>query len=81
MACRCGRSTARDWGFRRGLDLVAALDDYLIPGIRYARPEQTKCEEQDHVMPTASANEHFESRAQTLLQGVKDSGMEAPSNH
>ena len=25
-------------------------------------------------MPTASANEHFESRAQTLLQGVKDSG-------
>ena len=26
-------------------------------------------------MPTASANEHFESRAQTLLQGVKDSGQ------
>ena len=30
---------------------------------------------EDHVMPTASANEHFESRAQTLLQGVKDSGQ------
>ena len=26
-------------------------------------------------MPTASAHEHFESRAQTLLQGVKDSGQ------
>ena len=30
---------------------------------------------EDHVMPTASANEHFESRAQSLLQGVKDSGQ------
>ena len=26
-------------------------------------------------MPTASAHEHFESRAQNLLQGVKDSGQ------
>ena len=26
----------RDWGFRRGLDLASALDDYLIPGIRNA---------------------------------------------
>ena len=68
----------RDWGFRRGLDLAAALDDYLIPGIRNAaRPEQNRMRRntEDHVMPTASANEHFESRAQTLLQGVKDSGQ------
>ena len=41
----------RDWGFRRGLDLAAALDDYLIPGIRNAHGQnKTKCEESPRTM-------------------------------